>query len=390
LALSALTDGLNSLLLPHALLSQAGGDRQASTLGLLSFAGLALAMLIQPPVGALSDRLRPRWGRKGVIAAGLLALLPALALLAVPGFVPLALGYLLAQAAASVAQAAQQGFIPDLIGPNQRGVAAGWKGFMDLAGAMVGFALLGGLLAAGGVRLAALALAALLLAAFALTALLVREPLGAGATAARPNLLAAFRLDLSRHRLFARLVLARFLFLLGTFAVGRFLLLFVADRLGLSPDAAAESAGGLLAVLALVTAVTAPLAGRLADRFGRTPVMVAGTLLNALGTGLLALAASSLSILLFGGLMSLGSAAFAAANWAQTADIVPPEEAARFFGLANIGAAAAAAAAGLFGLLVDSAGFSALFVTAALASLLAAVVLLAPLLRSRAYQPSND
>ena len=77
---------------------------------------------------------------------------------------------------------------------------------------------------------------------------------------------------------------------------------------------------------------------------------------------------------MFGGLMALGSAAFAAANWALTADVVPPAEAARFFGLANFGTAGAAAAAGLFGPVVDWAnaigpgagyGYTLLFVASA-------------------------
>jgi hypothetical protein len=72
--------------------------------------------------------------------------------------------------------------------------------------------------------------------------------------------------------------------------------------------------------------------------------------------------------------MALGSAAFAAANWAMTADLAPPQQAGRFFGLANVGVAGAAAAAGLFGPLVDAGnsfqpglGFSAVFVIGALA-----------------------
>jgi hypothetical protein len=57
----------------------------------------------------------------------------------------------------------------------------------------------------------------------------------------------------------------------------------------------------------------------------------------------------------------------------MTADLAPQEEAGRFFGLANFGTAGAAAAAGLFGPLVDWAnrfspgsGYPALFVLAAL------------------------
>jgi MFS family permease len=83
------------------------------------------------------------------------------------------------------------------------------------------------------------------------------------------------------------------------------------------------------------------------------PLMVAGALLSALGVALLMVAASQPQIILFGSLMALGSAAFASANWALTADLVPAEQAAHFFGLANFGTAGAAAAAGLFGPLID-------------------------------------
>ena len=55
------------------------------------------------------------------------------------------------------------------------------------------------------------------------------------------------------------------------------------------------------------------------------------------------IAGSALQLFLFGGLMALGSAAFAAANWALTADVAPPHEAARFLGLANIGTTGAEA-----------------------------------------------
>jgi len=59
------------------------------------------------------------------------------------------------------------------------------------------------------------------------------------------------------------------LFLLGTYAVGRFFLYFVADRLGIPRLQAADEAGSLLAGLALATALASPAAGWLADRHGR-------------------------------------------------------------------------------------------------------------------------
>jgi MFS family permease len=119
--------------------------------------------------------------------------------------------------------------------------------------------------------------------------------------------------------------------------------------------------------------MAAPLAGWAADRVGRVPLMLLGAGLTSAGTLLLAYANSASAILVFGGLMAIGSAAFSSANWAFSADLAPPAEAGRFLGLANVGTAGAVAAAGLFGPLVDGlnqaapgAGYSALFVSASL------------------------
>jgi MFS family permease len=282
--------------------------------------------------------------------------------------------YLLLQVAAAVAQAGQQGYIPDLVQPNARGLAAGFKGLMDVGGATVGFVLLGGLLSEGSITPALFAVGGSLLATYLLALLLVREPRLERASAPRPGLTGAFRLDWRRHGAFVRVVASRFLFLLGTFAVGRFLLLFVADRLQLDPSRAAEEAGMLLAALTLVTALAAPLGGWAADRLGRVTLMLAGAALSAVGVLGLIGANSPQSILLFGAVMSLGTAAFASANWAMTTELIPPGEAARFMGLANFGTAGGAAAAGLLGPLVDwgnamadGRGFTFLFVAAALA-----------------------
>lgn len=379
LALSLLTDGMNTLLLPAVLLTLAPADAQATTLGFLSFTGLLAGMLIQPLAGAWSDRLRARWGRRGMLALGVGLILLALAVFGA-GFslAFVIIGYLLAQISSSVAQAAQQGFIPDKVPPAQRGQASGWKGVMDLTGAMLGFVLLGALLGSNQVRLALAVTAAVLLVAFLLTLLLAREPRAPAdqAVSRRPSLTGAYRLSLREHPAFASAVAARFLFLTATYAVGRFLLLFVAERLGLDPVSAAQQAAGLLAGLSLVTVLFAVPAGRAADRFGRVPVMVFGVLANAAGILFLIPASSSAAILAAGGLMSLGSAAFSSANWAITTDLAPPAEGGRFLALANFGTAGAAAAAGLFGPLVDAAnraasgaGFPLLFVLAALVSL---------------------
>ncbi len=387
LSLSMMGDGINSLALPNLLMGAVPAERRATVLGLLTFLGLLGAMLVQPYAGAWSDRLRRRWGRVGMIGFGVLLVMLSLGLFgASRGLVVVTLGYLFLQVSMSISQAAQQGFIPDLVPPALRGRASGLKSFMDIGGAMFGFLLLGQALGSGNTSSAFLILGGILFAGFLLTALFVREPRKPGeAEQSLPParlLINPFRIDLRQNNAFVRLVAARFLFLLGTFAVGRFLMFFVSDRLSLPAAQASGLSGVILAILALATVLAAFPAGWAADRFGRVRVMLIGALASSLGTLLLIFANDFAGIVLFGVLMSIGNAAFNSANWAMTADLAPAEEGGRFYGLANIGTAGASAAAGLFGPLVDfgnaqaaGAGYTTLFALAAVTALAGAVVL---------------
>jgi MFS family permease len=380
--LSILSDGVNTLFLPQRLLESRSADSQAALTGGLTFTGLVAGMLFQPIAGAWSDRIRPRWGRKGLLIPGTLVVLLSLLFLVASSHLPgIAVGYILLQLGLNTIQAAQQGLIPDQVTANDRGLASGIKNFMDVGGAMVGFVLLGQFLGKGKIVLSGWIMAGLTILALLLTFLWVKEPRLSQVDPSRSTeIFSSFKIDLRQHRSFVWLVTARFFFLLGTYAVGRFLLIFVAASLHLTEAEAPRLAGNLLAGLAFVTVITAPLAGRLADRFGRRPLMLFGTLISAGGVIGYIFASSLVQIILFGCMLSLGSAAFASANWAMTADVVPKDEAARFFALANIGTTGAAAAAGLFGFLVDPSspsrgGFSWLFIAAAIAFILSTIFL---------------
>ena len=380
LALSVLTDGINTLVLPLQISVLTDQHYQATILGFLTFIGLLAGALIQPIAGAFSDKLYPRWGRKGFIAFGLFASLISLFLFAVlPSLLGVIVGYLAIQISASIAQAGQQGLIPDLVDEHQRGLASGFKGFIDLAGAMVGFVLLGQLLGSGKTRFALEIIAAILVVAYLVAVLLTPEDKAHKESAIKTTAVSLpeiFQLDLREHAAFVQLVIARFLFLLGIYITGRFLLLFVANRLGISENQAAEQAGTILAGLALITILASPFTGWLADRIGRIPLMMGGALFSAVSAMMLIWAHNTAQILIFGGLMSLGSAAFAGGSWALLADLVPKDSSARFFGFANFSTAGSAAAAGLLGPLVDAGnrisnglGFSLLFAIASLAFL---------------------
>jgi MFS family permease len=383
LPMSMLFDGINSLVLPVQLNSLAAAGSQATLLGLITFAGLVAGGVVQPLAGALSDHFHFRLGRQGFIGLGLLFTLASLAIfVTLHSLVGLMFAYLAIQVSAGIAQAGQQALIPDLVQPEKRGLASGFKGFMDLSGAMLGFVILGWLLSSAGAVWAIAVIAAALLVSYLLALFLTPRvsdaaPRGPAVPLAITQI---FHIDMAGRRPFLQLLLVRFLFLLGIYVTGRFLLLFVADRLHLPAAQAAQQAGNLLAILALVTVLASPLTGWLADRFGRRSLIFVGAILAALSAILLIPSVSAAQIAIFGSLMSLGSASFSSASWAMLADLVPRAQSARYFGIANISTVGAAAAAGLFGPLVDlgnrllpGSGFSLLFGAAALAFIASAI-----------------
>jgi hypothetical protein len=162
--------------------------------------------------------------------------------------------------AVNVAQAAQQGFIPDLVPPTERGVTSGIKNLMEIGGALLVFMSLSQLFSEGKADLILPLIVVIFLVALVLTLLLVHEPVQKSSSLLpRATLAAAFRLDLAKHGAFAGLIMARFLFLLGTYAVGRFLLFFATARLNLSADAAGEQTATILTILILNTVICTPV-----------------------------------------------------------------------------------------------------------------------------------
>ena len=383
--LSLLGDGFSSLIVPVRVSELVEPARAATVLGVVTFAGLLAGMLVQPVAGAVSDRLYPRWGRRAVLICAAALIVAALVVFAAARSVAgLLVTFVLLMLAANIAQATQQAFIPDRVEPGWRGRAAGLKTLFDVGGAFVGFVILGVLVAGGDVLPAVAAGALIVIVAAVVTVALVDErdrPVSSGGPGRGPaDGAAPIRVVTSEP--FVRVVVARFLFLLGTYAIGRFFLLYVADRLGLDPATAGDEAGGLLAALTLVTALGAIPAGWIVDRVGRVETMLGGAALSGAGALLLIVAQAPLQILLFGGLMSLGSAAFAVANWAMTSDLAPQSQAGRLFGIANFGTAGAAALAGLFGPLVDGTrsvapgiGYGVVFIGAVVSFLLSMVAI---------------
>lgn len=383
--LGYLWNGLHTILLPLMLVGLVPDGLKATYLGALTFSGLLLAMILQPIVGAASDRsgwLGQFGKRRPWVALGTaIDLLFLLLLIMTREFRLLALAYIGLQVGSSIAEAALQGLLPDLAPSDQRGRASGYKNAAQIAGFVAGVGL-GGLLAGQGHIGWALALSGLALAGTAAwTWLGVREQpvprlrwrAWAMGPALRTLFVDSFRFDRQAVPGYGRLLAGRALLLAGYFALQGFAQYFVADELKVANPAGITAL--LMAVMGAAIFLLAVPTGALADRMGRRPLNVIAGAVGAVATLALVFVSDVAQLVVAGGLIGASVGVFLSVNWAWAADLVPAAEAGRYLGLSNLATAGASAVARLVsGPLIDGGnalrsglGYTALFLLLALA-----------------------
>src|SRR2546428_3693332 len=142
-ALSAFWFGSNFLWLPlTTVLIQAQVDSvvpkglQNTAIGVALGIGGVLAMTVPPLVGAWSDRLNTRYGRRRpIMVAGTLLTIPGLLILmAANNYPEIVIGYAIIQFFFNAAGAAYAGIIPDVVPAQQIGKASGFLATMTQLG----------------------------------------------------------------------------------------------------------------------------------------------------------------------------------------------------------------------------------------------------------------
>ena len=385
--LAFMWNGLHPIVLPALLLRFVPESLKNTYLGGLTFAGLILAMVVQPLAGGLSDHTHSRWGRRRpwILAGTLLGLVFLGEMALAGGFWPLMTAYILLQIASNTAHGPAQGLIPDLVSDERRGLASGIKNLFDMGGLVVASLVAGQLMGDGNFRLAFTVIGGVLAASALVTILATPErPTSApGESATGYSLRDLVRVDFRRHPDYAWLIVSRFFILLGIYAVQGFAQYFIRDRLG-APNAA-EVTGNLLATIGLaLTALVFP-AGLLSDRFGRRGLNLFAGALAALGIFLLIFVRSVSSLYVFGGIIGMATGIFVSVNWALATDLIPQKEAGKYLGLSNLATAGAGAVGRLAGPLIDGInalhpgaylGYPALFLLASASALLGTLLML--------------
>ncbi len=118
-------------------------DLQNTGIGVAAGIGGVLAVTVPPIVGAWSDRLNTRYGRRRpIIVAGSLLTMPGLFLvMAATNYAELLVGYAIIQFFFNAAGAAYAGVVPDVVPAQQFGKASGFLGTMTLLGIGAGTGL---------------------------------------------------------------------------------------------------------------------------------------------------------------------------------------------------------------------------------------------------------
>jgi MFS family permease len=359
--LTAIWAGLDATILPKRLEEMFGKGNLGTALGITVTAGVLVAILIQPALGAISDYTITRWGRrKPYIAIGAtLDVLFLFALASSNGFAALVLFYTLLQLSSNFAQGPFQGYMPDLVPAGQVGRASGLMGLMIVLG-QVGGVFIGSL----GLILwkdapaheqmfwPTIGLGIVELATAAVVLFRVREGPAGLAREGRSwtsIALSPWGRETLRERSFIWLVASRLFFLAGTGAIVRFALPYLQRVFAMDDEAAGQFINVALLAVIVPTALTVIPAARLSDRIGRKPLIYLASAIGA--AGLLVVANSPSLELAVGALVfvGVGAGAFLAVDWALMTDIIPKRTAGRFMGISNVGTAVAGPVAAILG-----------------------------------------
>lgn len=415
LGISMASASLTPIILPYLVALFVGEEVKGTALGTLRSAGLAIAILVQPMAGLLSDRSRLRWGRRRpYIFFGTMLDLVFLALVGLAGnYWLLFASILLLQFSSNIGHGALQGLIPDLVPEEQRGRVSGVKAIMELAPIIITAFTTARLIGAGKVWAALLLVMAFFLVTMLITVFFVheeplreavKEPLspqlirivlltlifvvvtalaggivglvgrlsrGMGAVqliaVGIAGLLAmagaiilgvwwSARVGIGegarQYPSFTWWVVNRLLYLAAVGSIQGFALYFLQDVLHV-PNAPV-AVGNLMMVVGIFTLLSTLPSGWLADRFGRKPLVALAGVAGALGTFLLFLSHTMPMVTVSGLIIGLSAGVFMTTNWALGTDLAPPAEAGRYLGVSNLaGAGAGIVGAGIGGPMAD-------------------------------------
>jgi Na+/melibiose symporter-like transporter len=388
IGLSFMWNVIHPLMLPAVLSNMVTEGQQNTVLGILTFIGLFLAMIVQPVSGALSDHWASRWGRRRpLITLGTTFDFVFLAILAWSGRLEwVFIGYIGLQITSNIAHGPAQGLVPDVVPQEQLAQASSIKIFIDMLCMVVGLVVASFLIDPKTTSPVTIMLVVIgLLAVSAATTIIGTREQPSTRTSEGSvwkELMQSLKIRLGDNPPYWWLIALRFIFLMGVYGIQGFAFNYIKDVVkAANPVMETGLIMGSLSVFLLAFIV---LAGWLTDRFSAKAILFLSGIVTAAGCLLLMLARTRYTLMAFGSIVGAGMGLFLTSNWTMANRLAPAREAGKYIGLTNIATAGAGALARLEGPVIDKLnalqpgayyGYMFLFVFAAICALASLILL---------------
>ena len=355
--LAAITTSLGQIILPMRILDIAPETLKNTYLGVLTFVGMATAMLVQPAMGYLSDRTKLSWGRrKPFIVVGSVLAIPCMIGLGLAGnYIWLVITTALVQMSANLAQSPYDAIVKDQVPQTLRGKVVSTRAVAGAGGAVIFVLLTGLLMDQHEVTVSDIWLwMAVVLPLGALVGCMIwtTVTLNESPTSFDGDMSESETRQHSSHPQFPRLLAAGFFFMVAGGILQTYTLFFLQDVVNLA------NPGAALGVLAVVVGTTILLclmpAGILADRIGRRPLLIFSAIIGSSGTMLFFFADNLIHVVLIGIPLGIAVGIFMTAGRAMITDMVSTKWPAFQMGIANLVLLGGLATAKLGGIVIDT------------------------------------
>jgi len=359
IGLSFMWNSLHVTILPAVLLNYVPETQKNTWLGLLTFFGLILAMIIQPLSGALSDRWSSKFGRRRpFVLLGSGGDLVFLLILGFIGGIPaLFVGYIGLQISSNVAHGPLQGWLPDEVPAEQLGIASGIKTSLDMAGIILSSLLMGFLITAENAdpTLSILVIIGVLVIFGAITLVFAKEhnidPTPRARTDWKALWKQVFNFHVDGDKSYWQLIFSRFLYLVGIYGFQSFAQYYIRDKFSdQDPILFTQFVMGAFVIVLIIFSL---ISGAKSDKGGRKRWQIASSFIGALGAVLLIFAKTPAQLIIFGSIMGVGLGIFLSVNWALANQMAPQGDFGKYVGLTNLATAGSAAVARLEGPMID-------------------------------------
>ena len=298
-------------------------------IGVITTAGVLIAIVVQPTMGAISDHTRSRMGRrKPYILIGtaldLLFLIFAAWAFWNQNYWAFVAAVALLQFSSNFAQGPYQGYIPDLVPGRQVGIASGLLGAANIAGnllagpglAIIFVAILPGRVGFPEITLGLFAAIAVVeVVTMLITVLIVPDrPAPSTTKTLRERAFGAWGTDLLANRDYVWLLVSRLFVLTALVSLQAFAVFFLENAHHMDPDQAQSSQFPIILTVAIAALLSAVPGGWISSRIGRKPVLFVAIGLGVLGAVIIGLGPDYWMVVA----APYRSGSAAASSWAST------------------------------------------------------------------------